>query len=409
MKYATLVILIIFTVNSFALSSGLPKMTPVNKRTNPVYYHGNINTNSNKIHSIAVPHILVHRRRFQSLFNHKHTHKTLYLGFHSFARSFVSLARLAYCQKVSILSKNCSICSTVLNKYKTFFIHSINENKKRLFQFVILYSDKKKEVVITFSGPKTTQTNFFSKVYKKGFQKISKLGNVNIEKYYWEIYSKYMRKALIKNTKKVIKSKRGSYKFIFVGHSFGGSFATLAAYDLVLNKIIVNNKKIQSPIVYTYGLMRIGDNLFVKKVNSLFKVVRIVRNDDFVIRTPSCVYNSSLHLFRCYRTVRRLVKLYPIFKRYFIIYRRGVKNYRRSVLRRIQRKQVKSKFTHTNIHSYYSQPLGTLIYYSQNNFENYKVCRYVSGIPICEKKIKLPKTFSPSVHAHYFHVNVELC
>jgi hypothetical protein len=409
MKYTTLVILIIFTINYYALSSGLPKKTPVNKRTNPVYYHGNFNSHSNKIHSITIPHILVHRRRFQSLFNHKHTYQTLYLDFHSNARSFVSLARLAYCPKVSILSHKCSICSTVLNKYKTFFIHSINENKKRLFQFVILYSDKNKEVVITFSGPKTTQTKYFSKVYKKGFQKISILGNVNIEKYYWEIYSKYMRKALIKKIKKVIKSKRGSYKFIFVGHSFGGSFATLAAYDLVLNKILSNNKKIHSPTVYTYGLMRIGDNLFIKKVNSLFEVVRIVRSDDFVTRTPSCVYDLSLHRFRCYRTVRRLVKLQPIFKRYFVVYRRGVRNYRKKVLRRLQKNKVKSKFTHTNFHSYYSQPLGTLIYYSQNNFENYKVCRYISGIPICEKKIKLPRTFSPSVHAHYFHVNVELC
>jgi hypothetical protein len=295
-----------------------------------------------------------------------------------------------------------------LKKYKTFNIHSINENKKRLFQFVILYSDKKKEVVITFSGPKTTQTKYFRKVYKKGFQRISKLGNVNIEKYYWEIYSKYMRKVLIEKIRKVIKSKRGSYKFVFVGHSFGGSFATLAAFDLVFNKIIAN-KKNHTPIVYTYGLMRIGDNSFIKKVNSLFKVVRVVRSDDFVTRTPSCVYDSSSRLFRCYRRVSRLVKLYPVFKRYFTVYRRGIKNYRKTVLRRLQKNKVQGKLIHSNFHSYYSQPLGTLIFYNRNNFENYNVCRYVSGIPVCEKKIHLPKTFHPSVHAHYYHVNVELC
>jgi signal transduction histidine kinase len=55
-----------------------------------------------------------------------------------------------------------------------------------------------------------------------------------------------MRSVLVKNVKKVIKSKRGGYKFVFVGHSFGGSVATLAALDLVHSKIIPSNKKLAS-------------------------------------------------------------------------------------------------------------------------------------------------------------------
>ena len=409
MKYSSLTTMMIIIVLSSVLNDELkPKQVKTKKNDKQVYYQGHVGSHAHIVHSPLISHTHIQGHIIQPYSNiHTHVaHQDSYHHLHTFARSYVTLARLAYCPKHYILAKKCTICPQILKTYITFFIHSINQNKKRLFQFIILYSDIKKEVIITFSGPKTTQASFFNKVYKKGFKKISELGNVKIEKFFWDIYSKYMRKVLIKNVKKVIKSKRGGYKFIFVGHSFGGSFATLAAYDLVQNKIVVSDKKISSPIVYTYGSIRIGDNDFVNKVNSLFKVIRIVRNDDYVTRVPSCVYDASFHLFRCYRRVSKVVKTYPAFRRYFLVYRRGLKVYRRSIISRVANSKVRA---HSHYHSYYSQPLGTLIYYTGNNFTIYNVCKFESGIPVCEKNIKLPNTFSPSVHALYYSENVELC
>jgi hypothetical protein len=250
---------------------------------------------------------------------------------------------------------------------------------------------------------------FFNKVYKGGFKTVKTLGNVKIEKFYWEIYSKYIRKVLLKKVKKVIKSKRAGYKFVFVGHSFGGSVATLAAYDLVLSKTLKANKKLGSPIVYTYGLMRIGDAKFVKKVNALVKVIRIVRNDDFVTRVPSCVYDKAQQIFRCYRKVAKVVRHYPVFRRYFVVYRRGLSSYRRAIVRRVHTHQVAQTKVHSHYHAYYSQPLGTLIHYTGGNFASYNVCKFVGGIPVCEKKLRLPSTFTPHIHTQYFSVNVESC
>ena len=379
---------------------------------------------------IAHPHAhILHRHAHIGHHLHTHVHHGNHIHqlFHNSAKGYINVAKLAYCKKQFILAKTCSICPSVLGAYKTFFIHSVNQKKIRLFQFVVLYSDAKKEVLISFSGPKTNQPKFFNKTYAKGFKKVKELGGVKIEKFYWQIYSKYMRKVLHKKLKKVIKSKRGNYKFTFVGHSFGGSFATLAAYDLVKNNVLKANKKLNSPIVYTYGLMRIGDAKFVQKVNKLFKVVRIIRNDDFATRAPSCVYDTTSLRFRCYRRVSKVIRHYPLFRRYFITYRRGLRYYRRSIARRVpaaaQRRSVHVAARHHHhvaaarpvnrahhyLHAYYSQPLGTIISYNGNNFSTYSVCNFVNGIPVCEKKVRLPHAFSATAHVHYFSTNVEAC
>ena len=427
MKYSCLAIFLSISILTLINADQL-KSDQVVIRTNiqsrPTHRHFNSPSHAHIIPSHPhlnrnLVHPAVHRHVVhpQSHIHRHNTHPNLINDanhlFHLFGKSYINIAKLAYCPKKLILAKSCKVCKSVLNTHKTFFIHSINEKKQRLFQFVIVYSDVKKEVLITFSGPKTNQVKYFNKVYKNGFKKIAALGNVKIEKYFWEIYSKYVRDVLIKKVKKVNKSKRADYKFVFIGHSFGGSIATLAAYDLVKNKIIKSNKKISSPIVYTYGLMRIGDNNFVNKVNGLIKIIRIVRSDDFVTRVPSCVYDAKKKLFRCYRRVAKVIKHYPVFKRYFTVYRQGLRLYRRSIIRRAHphyhRKAQGKARIHSHYHSYYSQPLGTLIYYTRSNFATYNVCSFAAGIPVCEKRIKLPSTFSPIVHSHYYGVNVEMC
>lgn len=323
---------------------------------------------------------------------------------HISALNYINIARLSYCPKKLILAKRCEVCPFILNQYKTFFIHSVNQNKKRLFQFLIIYSDKKKEILITFSGPKTTETKFFNKIYKSGFITVKDLGeNIRIENYYWEIYSKYIRSVLIIKVKKVLDSKRSDYKVVFTGHSFGGAMASLAAFDLIKKGIIKKNKINESPIIYTYGQMRLGDNSFVLAANNLIKLIRIVRTDDFVTRVPSCVFDSDTKLFNCYRRVASVVKHYPILKRYFVDYRRGVKLYRKSILKRFY------KTAGVHYHTYFSQPLGAILSYNGNDFSTYQVCPFNNGIPSCEENLALPRSFSPTAHEHYFGIAIESC
>jgi predicted lipase len=276
-----------------------------------------------------------------------------------------------------------------------------------LFQVVLLYSKKKKEVIISISGPTTLQAKYFNKVYKKGLITVKELGNrVKVENYFWEVYSKYIRTVLHKKVKKLLSSpKRSGFNVIFSGHSLGGSMAILAAYDLTKKRIIKQNATKTSPIVYAYGSLRIGDNFFVANVNKTIRVIRILRSDDFVTRVPSCVFDPSVGLFKCYNRVASVVKNYPIFKKYFIIYRHGVRIYRNTIIKRFR----VTKTTKVHYHTYFSQPLGTIIFYNGNNFGTYQLCQYLNGVPTCEERVTLPNTFSPSVHKHYFGIDVESC
>ena len=66
------------------------------------------------------------------------------------------------------------------------------------------------------------------------------------------------------------------YAIAVTGHSLGGALAAYAAID------IVNSKISQSPILYTFGQPRTGDNGFNKILNSLPNIHRITNKRDIV-------------------------------------------------------------------------------------------------------------------------------
>lgn len=57
---------------------------------------------------------------------------------------------------------------------------------------------------------------------------------------------------------------------------------------------------------------------------------------------------------------------------------------------------------------YYSQPFGSFIYYT-NGFSNFDFCRYVNGVPTCERSVVLPATFTIDSHLNYFDIDYNTC
>lgn len=125
---------------------------------------------------------------------------------------------------------------------------------------------------------------------------------IKVERTYLEIYegkfAAHLKKTIESYQKKFAATARDQ-KWIFVGHSFGGSLATLAAFDLMHKKVIAAVPEIDSPIVYSYGALRVGDAEFVDQVNAAFRVVRIVKSNDMYPRLPSCTWSPSINRFRC--------------------------------------------------------------------------------------------------------------
>jgi predicted alpha/beta hydrolase family esterase len=132
------------------------------------------------------------------------------------------------------------------------------------FKGVLLYSPVNQEIIISFSGPKSTDNKFYKKLWSEGF---SKFHDLNIETPYVSDYNN-ITKTLKESLKKLEQEYPliKDFKFIFVGHSFGGSLAVLSAYDIISTKF-VGTFEIRAPIVNTYGQLRIGDSDFVGKVN----------------------------------------------------------------------------------------------------------------------------------------------
>jgi len=217
--------------------------------------------------------------------------------------------------------------------------------------------------------------------------------------------------------------------------------------------IINKNEATNSPLVYSYGQLRVGDGHFVNTVNSMFKVIRIVKNGDYFPRLPNCVYSPQLKKWRCYRDTYNLYLKFPEYRKYIMHYA-GRKNFeqyqtgiqtaygnysplRSSFLEKKAEKKtsrnkskIKSKkgvfWNHNNPGQtsyaygsvlnnqgarsyggvYYSQPMGAEVFYS-NRFKKFQVCTYFKGIPNCEKQ--LPKNFKAGAGSNYFGTNVENC
>merc|ERR1711957_396406 len=173
------------------------------------------------------------------------------------------------------------------------------------------------------------------KIYTGGLI-LFKLYKIRIEKEFKNIYFKKLRKELHKKVKKIMKSGRKGHQFIFTGYSLGASMAVLASLDLTKKKLI--KKKTNKPTVFTYGGLRIGDANFTKLINKTVTLWKIVKQNDFVVRTPNCFYDIRTRRWRCYTSsvLRRLILLrrFPL-RRYYIRYIRPF-----IIRRRIIRKKV---------------------------------------------------------------------
>lgn len=223
---------------------------------------------------------------------------------------YVSMAKLAYCPAKVIKKLSCSFCDKLV-EYSTYSVHSIKDDLGRRFQFNILYNDLRTEIIVSFSGPTSEQGEFFNKLYLQGFIKPAELNGAAVETSYWLIYKEFIRPELINKMNQLKVSNRAHYKYVFVGHSFGGSIAVLSAYDLVDKRIIIN------PIVYTYGQLRIGDINFVQSVNKTLQIIKVIKHDDFLTRSPNCFFDDNDKEYKCFNQQSMLLNRFPQLESYY--------------------------------------------------------------------------------------------
>lgn len=344
------------------------------------------------------------------------------------AKSFISFANLPYCNLDVINALTCPLCSSIIDgSYKVQKAFSTTF-EKREFKYVILKSDPHKEIVVSFGGPKLVNDHeFFATIYSFGYDKFR---GVQVEKIFLNVYKNEMQKNLKTKISELLKNKdTKNYKFIFVGHGIGGSLATLAAFDLVKEKVVNVNKDKTSPIIYSYGQFKIGNDDFVKEVNSLFKVVRIVKNSDWTPLLSNCKYEESVGKYVCGKEAKNLgstvnAKNEPQkkspgeeTKRYnpttFNMAYAG-SPLRSSFLEAT--KQVDfhyggqpndSYYKYTDNDKFFYQPIGSEVLFSES-FKKWQVCSITEKLNgKCERTI--PKFFDPKENSNYFNQKVDTC
>ena len=213
------------------------------------------------------------------------------------AKMFVSFAKNVSCA-AKPLEQSCPKCINSANGYKLFFFYQTTRFQTNRFKFMIHYNDSTKKVVVSFAGPNArTSARYIQRIYSMGFSWVRTF-RVQLESEYNIVYYHQLRSILRKKIEKIKHSGRAGYQFVFVGHSVGGSLATLASYDLTNSKLI--SKSHNHTEVFTYGALRIGDAHFVSLVNAAVVLYRVINPTDYIVRIPNCYYSVPGLNWRCY-------------------------------------------------------------------------------------------------------------
>jgi hypothetical protein len=210
----------------------------------------------------------------------------------------------------------CQKCS-IINSKGYHIIHVENHIDANSIEFITVFSKNSanNELVISIGGPKSNYVQFFQEIYASGIS-YNDVIQANIENKFVSSYINYYRNAI----KSILGSKHSYNKIVFVGHSFGGSIAMLAAYDTHKNSFI--NQSAKQTFVYTYGALHIGDSQFISSLHAVIgrPVYRITNTWDIYTQIPRCIFSRFTKNFYCYGTIKSLVARLPMFGNYYYYY-----------------------------------------------------------------------------------------
>lgn len=208
------------------------------------------------------------------------------------AKFYANYAKLTNCAEKP-LNINCKKCLNPGDGYKFYFFYQTTRINKFNYKFMIHYNDIQKKLLFTFSGPSVNNHIYIKYIYSAGFNLVKRY-KFQIEKEFYQIYFKKIRKILYSKILKINSSGRKNFTANFVGHSIGASLATLAAFDMQQLKLI------QNPKVFAFAPLRLGDATFVALVNSYVTVYRIVKKSDYIVRIPNCYFSPTYKVWRCF-------------------------------------------------------------------------------------------------------------
>ena len=193
-------------------------------------------------------------------------------------------ASYGYCQDVDIPLLCCK-------NYLNFFTEKwtiITETSTELYynyNFIFWRSDEYKKYIIAFPGTRNNIMELLKEAVNIKLVNYDGIDNgIKIVNYFNKVVLEIKDLIFTSENLKDIESHPG-YQFIFIGHSLGGSVASIMAYEAINKKYITQENN--NPAIITFGMPRSGNEKWVNDFNTkIINVLRVVRDGDIVPSVP---------------------------------------------------------------------------------------------------------------------------
>ena len=205
-------------------------------------------------------------------------------------------ASYGYCDDADIPYFCCKNNVDFFTKKWSIVSQSSNDNNLKT-NYVLWRNDEYKKYIISFPGTRNKIVEILGEIFGIG------LVGYNDEEDEIKV-AKFFKDAAY-DLKDIVYSKKNledihdhpGYQFIAVGHSLGGSIASIILYEGVSEGFIDPSKN--EPVLITFGQPRTGNLEFVNDFNKKIKtVLRVVRDGDLVVDLPpkTLIDNKYSHL-----------------------------------------------------------------------------------------------------------------
>jgi hypothetical protein len=199
------------------------------------------------------------------------------------AKYFLDFASYGYCPPEKMKNNEC--CSGLINSenWKLLAADSIDFAD---YNYGILKNEEYNKIIFAFPGTRGIP-QFMTEVLNSSGVINGIYTNEKIMDYFMDVYKILGEKVklVIKNV--IAEHEPLGYQFIFIGHSLGGSMASIIALDTIRKgdiKVTDNN-----PVLITYGQPRTGNDIFSNEIMKNIPVIfRVVRQGDLIATFPRC-------------------------------------------------------------------------------------------------------------------------
>jgi hypothetical protein len=200
------------------------------------------------------------------------------------AKYFIFFASYGYCTLEEIESDTCCSKHIKTEGWRLIFSEKIDISD---ISFAVLRHDAFDKIIFTFTGTRG-KFQFVQEILNHKGVVFKENKAEKLMDYFNSAY--LLLEPKIKSILMKLNELFPTSQYIFVGHSLGGSLASIALLDSIRSKLITN--AYNNPVLITYGQPRTGNDVFanelMKEVPTIF---RIVKQGDLIAASPICASN----------------------------------------------------------------------------------------------------------------------